>query len=57
MVDADCADNLALLTNTPPQAESLLQSLEKAADGIDLHMNSNPTVFRHFKQKRAITIY
>ena len=31
-------DDLALLGNTPAQAESLLQSLELAARGIRLYM-------------------
>ena len=35
MIDADCINNQALLTNTPAQAESLLQSLEPAAVEIN----------------------
>ena len=31
------ADDLALLTNTPTQAKSLLHSLEQAARGIGLY--------------------
>ena len=38
MTDADCADDLVLLTNTSVQAESLLHSLEKAARGF--HVNA-----------------
>ena len=34
--EADYADDIALLANTPTQAESLLYSLERAAGGIDL---------------------
>ena len=37
--DADYTDDLALLANTSPQAEYLLQ----AAIDIDLHMNVNKT--------------
>ena len=33
--DVDYTDDIALLANTPAQAESLLHSLEKAAGGID----------------------
>ena len=34
---------LALLSNTPAQVESLLHSLERAAGGIDLHVNTDKT--------------
>ena len=40
-MDADYADNIALLANTPTQAKFLLHSLEQAAGGIGLHMNAN----------------
>ena len=36
-LDADYGDDIALLSNTPAQAESLLHSLERAAGGIGLH--------------------
>ena len=36
MTDADYADDLVLLANTPTQAESLLHSFEQAARGIGL---------------------
>ena len=39
MTDADYADDLVLLTNTPAQSESLLHSLKQAAEGIDLYAN------------------
>ena len=38
MTNADYTDDLALLTNTPAQAESLLHSLEQAARGIGLKL-------------------
>ena len=41
ITDADYADDLALLANTPNQAETLLHSLERAAAGIGLHVNAN----------------
>ena len=37
ITDADYADDIALLANTPNQAETLLHSLERAAAGIGLH--------------------
>ena len=39
-MDADYADDIALLANTPAQAKSLLHSQERAAAGIDLHVNA-----------------
>ena len=41
MTDTDYKYDLALLANTPAQAESLLHSLEEAAGAIDLNMNAN----------------
>ena len=43
ITDADYADDLALLANTPNQADTLLHSLERAAAGIGLHVNANKT--------------
>ena len=54
MTDTDYADDQALLTNTPAQA--LPHSLEQAARGIDLYVNTNKTVFMCFKQDGAIPI-
>ena len=34
ITDADYTDNIALLTNTPTQTETLLHSLKGAATGI-----------------------
>ena len=39
--DADYADDIALLANTPAQAETLLHRLERAAGGISLHVNAD----------------
>ena len=36
---ADYADDIAILPNTPAQAETLLHSLPRAAAGIGLHVN------------------
>ena len=43
ITDADYADDVALLANTPNQAETLLHSLERAASGIGLHVNVHKT--------------
>ena len=43
ITDADYADDLALLANTPTQVESLLQSLEQAAGCIGHHVNADKT--------------
>ena len=40
ITDVDYADDIALLANTPTQAQSLLHSLEGAAGGIGLHVNA-----------------
>ena len=43
ITDPDYADDLALLPNTPVQAESLLHSVEQATRGIGLHVITNKT--------------
>ena len=40
ITDADYADDIALLANTPNQAETLLHSLERDASLIGLHVNA-----------------
>ena len=50
ITDADYADDVALLANTPTQAESLLHSFERAAAGIDLHVNAHKTEYIRFNQ-------
>ena len=40
ITDAEDADDMALLANTPTQAESLLHRLEQAARNISLHVNA-----------------
>ena len=50
ITDADCADDIALLANTPAQAESLLHSLEQAAVCIGLHVNADKTEYMCFNQ-------
>ena len=41
--DADYADDIAILANTPNQAKTLMHSLERAAIGIGLHVNALKT--------------
>ena len=43
ITDADYADDIALLENTPIRAETLLHSLERVAAGIGLHANADET--------------
>ena len=41
ITDADYADDIAILVNTPTQAETLLHSLKRAATDIGLHVNAD----------------
>ena len=50
ITDADYADDLALLANTPNQAETLLHSLERATAGIGLHVNAHKTEYKCYNQ-------
>ena len=45
ITDADYADDIALLVNTPNQAEILLHSLERATASIGLHVNAHKTEY------------
>ena len=55
MYPADYADDIAILANTPNQAETLLHSLEQAAAGIGLHGNSHKTKYMCFNQTGDIS--
>ena len=55
ITDADNVDDVALLVNTPAQAESLLHSLEQTARGIGHFVNSNKTEFMCFNQDGAMS--
>ena len=57
MTDADYVDDLALLANTPPKAESLLHSLGETAEGINLNVNANKTESLCFKQEGTVFIF
>ena len=48
ITDADYANDIALLANTPAQAESQLHNLERAAAGISLHVHADKTEFMCF---------
>ena len=50
ITDADYAENIAILANTPNQVETLLHSLEQAAAGIGLHVNVHKTEYMCFNQ-------
>ena len=50
ITDADFADEIAHLANTPTQAETLLHSLERPAAGITLHVNAHKTEYMYFNQ-------
>ena len=53
--DADYADDIAILANTPNQAETLLHSLKRAAAGIGLHVNAHKTEYMCFNQTGDIS--
>ena len=53
ITNADYADDIALLANTPNQAETLLHSLERAAAGIGLHVNSHKTEYMCYNLLRT----
>ena len=55
ITDADYADDIALLANTPNQAETLVHSLERAAAGIGLHVNAHKTEYMCFNQAGEIS--
>ena len=55
ITDADYADDIAILANTPNQAETQFHSLERAAAGIGLHVNAHKTEYMCFNQTGDIT--
>ena len=55
ITEADYADEVALLANTPNQAETLLHSLEPATAGISLHVNAHKTEYMRFNQTDNIS--
>ena len=55
ITDADYADDIAILANTPDQTETLLHSMEPAAAGIGLHVNAHKTEYMCFNQTGDIS--
>ena len=53
--NTDYADDIALTTNTPAQAEYLLYSLERVTGGIGLHSNADETEYICFNQRGDIS--
>ena len=54
-MDADYADDIAFLANTPVQAESMLHSLEQASGGIGLYGNTDKSEYMYFNQSGDIS--
>ena len=55
ITDADYADDIAILANTPNQAETLLHSLEWAAEGIGFYVNALKTEYMCYNQTGDIS--
>ena len=55
ITDVDNVYDIALLANTPAQAETLLHSLKRAAAGIGLHVNVDKTEYMCFNQRCNIS--
>ena len=55
ITDADYADDIAILTNTPNQDETLLHSLERATAGIGLDVNAQKTEYKCYNQTGDIS--
>ena len=55
IADADYADDIALLANTPAQAETLMYSLKRVAAGIGFYVNAHMTEFVCFNQRGDIS--
>ena len=55
IMDANYADDIALLENTPAQAKNQLHSLEWAANGIGLSVNADKMEYMCFNQRGDIS--
>ena len=55
ITDADYADDIELLANTPARAETMLHSLERAAADIILHVNEDKMEYTCFNQRGHIS--
>ena len=56
ITDADYTDDIALLANSPAQAETLLHRLEWAAASIGQYVNAQKTEYMYFNQRGDISI-
>ena len=56
ITDLDFADDIALLSNTAFQAQSLLDKVEHAALRVGLHINVKKTQFMAFNQPHDVQI-
>ena len=55
ITNADYADDIAILANTPNQTETKQHSLERAAAGIDLYVNAHKTEYICYDQMGDIS--
>ena len=55
ITDADYADDIGLLANTPAQAETLLHCVDREAVGIGLHVNADKMEHMCFNQRSNIS--
>ena len=55
ITDADYAGDIAILANTPNQAETLLHILERTTAGIGIHVNAHKTEYMSYNQTRGIS--
>ena len=55
ITDAEYGDDIAILADTPDQAEALLHSLERAPAGIGLHVNAYKTEYMCYNQTGDIS--
>ena len=55
ITDADYADDIALLANTPAQAKTLLHRLEQAAGNIGLYVKADKIEYMCFNQRCNIS--
>ena len=55
ITDADYADDIAILANTPNQTETILNCLERAVAGIGLHVNAHKMEYMCYNQTGDIS--
>ena len=55
ITDADYADDIAILANTPDQPKTLLHSLERPATSIGLYVNAHKTEYMCYNQTGDIS--